>query len=114
MAQVNLVRCRIESVMDGGSFTLTSRILSRHPIPGGAAISMGNAGLEGFVRAVALELPRGACINAVAPGWIRETLIARNTDPGPGIPAAEVAETYLKAIEGSMTGQILDAVAVAG
>jgi NAD(P)-dependent dehydrogenase (short-subunit alcohol dehydrogenase family) len=114
MGQVNLVRCGIESVIDGGSFTLTSGILSRHPMPGGAAISMVNAGLEGFVRAAALELPRGVRINAIAPGWVRETLVAMNMDPNPGIPAAQVAETYLKAIEGSMTGQILDAVAVAG
>ena len=79
-----------------------------------SSYSMVNAGLEGFVRAAALGLPRGVRINAIAPGWARETLIAMNMDPRPGIPAAQVAETYLKAIEGSMTGQILDAVAVAG
>jgi NAD(P)-dependent dehydrogenase (short-subunit alcohol dehydrogenase family) len=72
---------------------------------------MVNAGLEGFVRAAALDLPLGLRINAVAPGWVRETLVAMKMDPIPGVPAALVAQTYLKAIEGSMTGQILDAVA---
>jgi NAD(P)-dependent dehydrogenase (short-subunit alcohol dehydrogenase family) len=111
MGQVNLVRFGVEVLADGGSFTLTTGILSRQPMPGGAAISMVNAGLEGFVRAAALELPRGLRINAVAPGWVRETLVAMKMDPSPGVPTAQVAQTYLRAVEGSMTGQILDAVA---
>jgi NAD(P)-dependent dehydrogenase (short-subunit alcohol dehydrogenase family) len=114
MGQVNLVRFGVEALADGGSFTLTTGILSRQPMPGGAAISMVNSGLEGFVRAAALELPRGLRINAVAPGWVRETLVAMKMDPSPGVPAAQVAQTYLRAVEGSMTGQILDAVAGAG
>jgi NAD(P)-dependent dehydrogenase (short-subunit alcohol dehydrogenase family) len=114
MGQVNLVRFGAEVLADGGSFTLTTGILSRQPMPGGAAISMVNAGLEGFVRAAALELPRGLRINAVAPGWVRETLVAMKMDPHPGIPAAQLAQTYLAAVEGSATGQILDAVTGAG
>jgi NAD(P)-dependent dehydrogenase (short-subunit alcohol dehydrogenase family) len=114
MGQVNLVRLGIEALLDGGSFTLTTGILSRQPMPGGAAISLANAGLEGFVRAAALELPRGLRINAVAPGWVRETLVAMKMDPGVGVPAMQVAKTYLEAVEGSMTGQVLDAVANAG
>jgi NAD(P)-dependent dehydrogenase (short-subunit alcohol dehydrogenase family) len=111
MGQVNLVRLGVEALVDGGSFTLTSGILSRRPMPGGAAVSIVNAGLEGFVRAAALELPRGIRINVVAPGWVRETLTAMKRDPTPGIPAAEVAKVYVQAVEGSMTGQTLDALA---
>jgi len=111
MGQVNLVRFGVEVLAEGGSFTLTTGILSRQPMPGGAAISMVNAGLEGFVRAAALDLPLGLRINAVAPGWVRETLVAMKMDPSPGVPAALVAQTYVKAVEGSMTGQVLDAVA---
>lgn len=114
MGQVNLVRFGVDVLADGGSFTITTGILSRQPMPGGAAISLVNAGLEGFVRAAALDLPRGLRINAVAPGWVRETLIARKMDPSPGVPAAKVAQTYVKAVEGTMTGQVLDAVAGAG
>jgi NAD(P)-dependent dehydrogenase (short-subunit alcohol dehydrogenase family) len=110
MGQVNLVRFGAEMLADGGSFTLTTGILSRQPMPGSAAISVANAGLEGFVRAAALELPRGLRINAVAPGWVRETLVAMKMDPNIGMPAAQVAETYLRAVEGSVTGQILDTV----
>ncbi|HEY5096388.1 MAG TPA: short chain dehydrogenase, partial [Candidatus Eremiobacteraceae bacterium] len=85
MGQVDLVRFGIDALADGGSFTLTSGILSRQPTPGGAAISIVNAGIEGFARAAALELPRGLRVNAVAPGWVRETLVAMNMDPQPGV-----------------------------
>ena len=109
MGQVNLVRFGADIVADKGSFTLTSGILSRQPMAGGAAISMFNSGLEGFVRGAALDLPRGIRINAVAPGWVTETLVAMKMDPAPGTPAAQVAQTYVRAVEGGMTGQILDA-----
>jgi NAD(P)-dependent dehydrogenase (short-subunit alcohol dehydrogenase family) len=110
MGQVNLVRFGADAVTDKGSFTLTSGILSRQPMPGGAAISLVNSGLEGFVRGAALDLPLGLRINAVAPGWVTETLIAFKMDPAPGTPAAQVAKTYVKAVEGNMTGQVLDAI----
>jgi NAD(P)-dependent dehydrogenase (short-subunit alcohol dehydrogenase family) len=108
MGQVNLVRFGIDLLADGGSFTLTTGILSRQPMPGSAAISISNAGLEGFVRAAALELPRNLRINAVAPGWVRETLVAMKMDPDLGTPAAQIALAYVRAVEGSMTGEILD------
>ena len=63
-----------------------------------------------LARAAAQELPRGLRINAVAPGWVRETLLALKMDPAPGVPAVEVAQTYVKAVEGKMTGQTLDVV----
>jgi NAD(P)-dependent dehydrogenase (short-subunit alcohol dehydrogenase family) len=110
MGQVNLVRLGTDALADRGSFTLTSGFLSRFPTPGSAAISLVNAGLEGFVRAAALDLPRGLRINAVAPGWISETLVALKRDPSTGVPAARVAQTYVRSVEGSMTGQIDDVV----
>lgn len=109
MGQVNMVRLGIEALTDKGSFTLTSGILSRQPMRGGAAISIVNAGIEAFARAAALELPRGLRINVVAPGWVTETLVALKMDPTIGIPAMKVAQSYMKAVEGSVTGQTLDA-----
>lgn len=35
-------------------------------------------------------------------------------DPSPSVSAAQVAQIYLKAVEGSMTGHILDAVVGGG
>jgi len=110
MGQVNLVRYGVEAVNKGGSFTLSGGILSRSPMPGSTAVSMVNAGLEGFARAAALELPRGIRVNVIAPGWVRETLLALNMDPSPGAPADIVAQSYVYAVEGKMNGQILDVV----
>ena len=107
MGQVNLVRLGAETIADGGSFTLTSGILSQYPMPGSAAISLVNAGLEGFARAAALELPRGVRINVVSPPWVRETLEAMGRDPLPGMPAAKVAQAYRESVEGSRSGEVL-------
>ena len=108
MGQVNLVRIGRQFITDRGSFTLTSGVLSQEPMKGSASISVVNAGIEGFVRAAALELPRGIRINAVSPPWVRETLLALKMDPSPGMPAATVARAYLASIEGTATGQIID------
>lgn len=108
MGQVNLVRIGRQHIRDNGSFTLTSGVLSREPMKGSASISMVNAGLEGFARAAALELPGGIRINVVSPPWVTETLLARKMDPSLGLPAATVALAYLSSVEGTATGQTLD------
>jgi NAD(P)-dependent dehydrogenase (short-subunit alcohol dehydrogenase family) len=108
MGQVNLVRLGLSHVADGGSFTLTSGVLGRRPTPGSAAISVVNAGLEGFVRAAALEMPRSIRINVVSPPWLSETLKALGRDASQGMPAAVVARAYVESVEGSASGSILD------
>ena len=72
MGQVNLVRFGFEHVEDGGSFTLTTGLLAQAPMPGSAAISLVNAGVEGFIRAAALEAPRKIRVNAVSPPWVTQ------------------------------------------
>jgi NAD(P)-dependent dehydrogenase (short-subunit alcohol dehydrogenase family) len=109
MGQVNLVRHGLEHVRDGGSFTLTSGVLGLEPMPGSAVISLVNMGLEGFARAAALELPRGQRINVVSPPWVSETLQSMGKDGSGGMPAARVAAAYVASIEGTQTGQVLDA-----
>jgi NAD(P)-dependent dehydrogenase (short-subunit alcohol dehydrogenase family) len=79
-----------------------------HPMPGSVSISMINAGLEGFVRAAALEMPRNLRINAVSPPWVKETMVKFGMDPSPGLAAADVAKAYVAAVEGKQQGQILD------
>ncbi len=113
MGQVNLVRTAMEHLRDGGSITLTSGVLAHEPMPGGAAISLVNAALEGFVTGAAIELPRGLRLNVVSPPWISETLTALKMDPTNGIPAAACAKAYVAAFEGSDRGKTIDARAVA-
>jgi len=107
MGQVNLVRFGFEHVEDGGSFTLTTGILAQTPMPGSAAISLVNAGLEGFVRAAALEAPRHIRVNAVSPPWVSETLQALKMDPSQGLPANIVARAYVRSVTGKETGSTL-------
>lgn len=109
MGQVNLARYGADTLADGGSVTLTSGVLAQEPMPGSAAISLVNAGLEGFARAAALEMPRGIRINVVSPPWVSETLQAMGQDPSGGMPAAQVARAYVDAVTGSHNGQVLDA-----
>lgn len=109
MGQINVVRAGLDRIADGGSFTLTSGILSREPVPGSAAISPVNAGVEAFARAAALELERGLRVNVVSPPWISETLEEMGRDPSDGIPAAEAARAYRASVEGEMNGRVLDA-----
>ena len=108
MGQVNLVLIGREFANDGASFTLTSGVLSEDPIRYGAAVSTVNAALDGFVRAAAIELPRGLRINGVSPTVLEESLPAY----GPyfrgfkAVPAATVALAYAKSAEGRQTGQV--------
>ncbi|MDA8082212.1 MAG: short chain dehydrogenase [Nitrospiraceae bacterium] len=110
MGQVNLVRIGLDFINDGGSITLTSGILSRKPMVGSTAVSLINAGLEGFGRAAALEAPRGIRVNVVSPNWVIDTLKAFNMDPSIGTPVETVAAAYVKALEGPMNGQVIEAV----
>ena len=109
MGQVNLVRVGMNYINDNGSFTLTSGVLSHEPMPGSASISMVNAGLEGFVRAAALEMPRGIRINVVSPPWVKETLEALGMDSSEGMPAQQVAQAYWSSLHGTRSGIVINA-----
>jgi NAD(P)-dependent dehydrogenase (short-subunit alcohol dehydrogenase family) len=109
MGQVGLARIAKDHLNDGGSITLTTGILAMQPMLGSASISLVNAGLEGFVHAAALELPRKLRINAVSPPWVKETMVKFGMDPTPGLAAADVAKAYVAAVEGAQQGKIIEA-----
>jgi NAD(P)-dependent dehydrogenase (short-subunit alcohol dehydrogenase family) len=114
MGQVAVARFAKDHLNDGGSITLTTGVLAMKPMPGSAAISLVNAGLEGFVRAAALELPRRLRINAVSPPWVKETMVKFGMDPTPGLAATDVAKAYVAAVEGAMRGEIIEAAKFGG
>lgn len=108
MGQVNLVLVGRDFIRDHGSFTLTTGVLADDPIIAGSSASMANGALEGFVRAAAIELPRGLRINAVSPGVLVESMetyapFFRGHEP---VPAARVALAFSKSVEGARTGQV--------
>lgn len=112
MGQVNLLRLGIGSIADGGSITLTSGVLAREPIPGSAVISLVNSGLEGFVRAAALELEGRIRVNIVSPPFAVETLRELGMDESSGLPVARFARAYVEAVEGDMSARTLDVRAI--
>ncbi|HET7753850.1 MAG TPA: short chain dehydrogenase [Anaeromyxobacteraceae bacterium] len=109
MGQVKVVQVASRHLKDGGSITLSGGILAHLPQPGGAAYSLVNAALEGFVVGAAIEMPRGIRLNLVSPPWMSETLKSMGQDPANGIPAAKCARAYVSLIEGRQNGEIVDA-----
>lgn len=108
MGQVNLVLAGREHLADGGSFTLVSGVLTDEPIRYGSSASMVNGAIEAFVRAAAVELPRGQRINAVSPGVLQESMPGyapyfRGFEP---VPAARVAMAFSRSVEGADTGKV--------
>ncbi|MGF6917100.1 short chain dehydrogenase [Paraburkholderia sp. 40] len=109
MGQINLVRCGVDHVSQGGSFTLTSGVLAQQPMEGSAAVSIVNAGVEAFARSAALELRGKARVNVVSPGWVAETLDSMGRDPSQGVPAEIVAQAYKRTLGGSASGEVVSA-----
>lgn len=107
MGQVNLIRFGIPALNDGGSITITTGLLAQHPIVGSAAVSLVNAGLDAFVRAAALEAPRGIRINAVSPGWIQPPSPSPGAVGHGGQLPEQVALVYRSLLDGDQTGQIV-------
>ncbi|MCH5586114.1 short chain dehydrogenase [Shimazuella sp. AN120528] len=113
--QFALLQHAIDFVFNGESITITSGNMFEHLIPGSGVGAFVNNGLDGLVRAVASELPRGLRINAVSPGWVRESLEKMDynlrTQLGVenmnGIPANHVAQAYIQSIEGNMQGETI-------
>lgn len=108
MGQVNLVLMGIPLINDKGSFSVISGILSHDPIRTGSSASMVNGALESFVKAAAIEMPRGIRINCISPTVVTESL-ADYGDYFPGfeaVPAARVGLAFKKSVEGLQTGQV--------
>lgn len=108
MGQVDVVLAGLRHLNDGGSFTLTSGILSCDPIRYGSSASMVNAAINGFVVGSAIEMPCGLRINAVSPTVLAESMDAygqyfHGYEP---VTANRVALAYSKSVEGVQTGQI--------
>jgi NAD(P)-dependent dehydrogenase (short-subunit alcohol dehydrogenase family) len=108
MGQVNLVLAGLKYMNDAGSFTLTSGILSKDPVRGGASASLVNGAIDSFVIASAIEIPRMIRINAVSPTIVTESMNVfgdyfHGFEP---VPVARVALAYSKSAEGNQTGQV--------
>lgn len=111
MGQINVVLIGMKYLQNGGSFTLTSGILSHDPIKFGSSASTINAAIDGFVRGAAIEMPNNQRINVVSPTLVLESLDVY----GPyfrgfqTISSQQLAQYYSKSVEGAQTGQVYKA-----
>lgn len=108
LPQVNLVLEGFGHMNDGGSFTLTSGVLNRDPIPGGSSAAAANGALDGFIRGAAVDMPRGIRINAVSPEVLE---VSRQKYDGffrghVHVSDEAVGLAYSKAVEGCLSGQV--------
>lgn len=109
MPQINLVLTGFDYINDAGSFTLTSGVLNRDPIRGGACAAAANGAIDGFVKGAAVDMPRGIRINAVSPEVLE---VSRQKYDGffhghNHVTNEAVGLAYSKAVEGCGTGQVL-------
>jgi len=107
LGQIELVRRGLSSISTHGSFTLITGVLFDRPIVTGSAAAAANGAVEGFARAAALELAP-IRVNVISPTLLTES-VEKNGRLFPGetpVPAALVANAYLRSIESAETGQI--------
>lgn len=104
MGQVKLLQKGLSYLNPGGTILLTGGIFAYKPMPGSAAIAMVNAGLEGFVRAAALETDNNKKVIVVHPPLVAETAKQMGLDPTPFLTADEASEAYLEAIKNGKSG----------
>lgn len=109
MGQVNIMLAGLNTVTDGGSFTLTSGVLDRDPIRLGTGAATANGALGGFVVGAAIEMPRRLRINVVSPGLLdvsvpRYGKFFHGHEP---VASQRVGLAYAKSVEGAVTGQVI-------
>lgn len=105
MGQVNICRKALKALKPNGVIILTGGIFAHNPWPETTNIAMVNAALEGFVKALALELTEGRRILVVHPPFVKETAQAMGMDGSNCPPAMEVARAYVRGLEGKETGK---------
>ena len=98
LGQVNLVKKGIQKLNPSGVIVLTGGMLAFSPWPETSNIAMVNAGLDGFVKALALELDGDKRVLIVHPPLVRETADMMGMDSSPWPSASTVAKTYISAL----------------
>ncbi|WP_369161484.1 short chain dehydrogenase [Candidatus Thiodiazotropha sp. LNASS1] len=103
LSQVRLVRLGEGCARDNASFTLTSGFLSHYPNEASIATGPLNSMVDTFVSNAAPVMPRNIRLNVVSPAPIVEPGHERKGL----VTAAQTAERYVDALEGSFTGKVL-------
>lgn len=94
MGQVNLVREGLKHVKENGFIILTTGAASHTPFPGGSAITLACAGLEGFVKAAEIEKGKNIRINVVRPAMVTESMELYKLEVPYSVSAYDTARVY--------------------
>src|ERR1700732_2640811 len=108
MGQISLVQEAIPFIKEHGSFLLVLGVLNDEPVFAGVAASTVSGALEGFVRATAIELPKGLRINLVNPTILEESVPSMGSFFHGVIPVEgwKVGQAYKRAILGAQSGRV--------
>jgi NAD(P)-dependent dehydrogenase (short-subunit alcohol dehydrogenase family) len=111
LSQIRLVRMGLATINDGGSFTLTSGILSQEPYPGFSAVATVNGAVDAFCRGASVEMPRSVRINCVTPVFMTESLSRAGLADCdyPKLSVRDTAKGYRWCVEGTFSGHVIDA-----
>lgn len=104
LGQVNICRSGLSALKPNGAIILTGGILAHQPWPETTNIAMVNAALEGFIKALALELTEGRRVLVVHPPLVKETARSMGMDDTQSPTASEVAQAYLEGLKNNETG----------
>jgi len=108
MGQINLVLIGQDYINAQGSFTLISGAVTHEPQKNFANASAANAAIDGFVRAAAIELPKGIRINAVSPTVIENSPQYFPFFPGETpVTMKQLEYGFRKSIFGTNSGYII-------
>lgn len=96
-------RAALRVMNDGGRIIMTSSVLGQRARRGFSAYVTSKAGMEGMVRALALDAaPLGVTVNAIAPGWFDSPLAE------PWMRDADLADQILSHVPLKRWGQQSD------
>jgi NAD(P)-dependent dehydrogenase (short-subunit alcohol dehydrogenase family) len=109
MGQINLVLIGQKYINTGGSFTLTSGILSEDPIRNGTVLTVINSAVNGFVLAAAEEIGNEVRVNVVSPGLVEDSYqnLGKFFPGHSPVSMDKVTRAYLKSVEGIRSGEII-------
>ncbi|MCH9632719.1 MAG: hypothetical protein S4CHLAM6_10570 [Chlamydiae bacterium] len=107
--QMDLVLTGLKYLNSGGSFTLTTGILSEGKLPQTSCITMVNNAVEGFVKSAAFELPNNLRLNAISPNVITEALDRFGSlfTGYEGVSLKSASLAYVRSVLGKFNGEIL-------
>jgi NAD(P)-dependent dehydrogenase (short-subunit alcohol dehydrogenase family) len=110
LGQITVALKAQNALNDGGSITLTTGCFGHDFVKHGSAASLINNGIEGFVKAAALEMPRGIRINVLSPALLEEA-VKTYEEYCPGfepVSSDKVGRAFRKSVYSIQTGRIYE------